>query len=110
MKGVSQGKNAKHAASAPAFGKVVTLQIYGKDKYKRTLADVRLLDRTNVNHMLVGEGWCWWYRKNASVDTVLEGLEQEAREAKRGLWSDSQPVLPWVYFRYLLAIMGVINA
>jgi len=52
-------------------------------------------DDTNVNHSLVKDGWCWWYRKYAPGDTVLEGLEKEAREAKKGLWVDSQPVPPW---------------
>jgi len=47
------------------LGGDVTLQTYGKDKYGRTLADVLLLDGTNVNHTLVGDGWCWWYRKYA---------------------------------------------
>ena len=40
-----------------------------------------LPDGTNVNQELVKEGWCWWYRKYAPGDTVLEGLEKEAREA-----------------------------
>jgi endonuclease YncB( thermonuclease family) len=77
------------------FGKEVTLQTYGLDKYGRTLADVLLPDGTNVNNELVKDGWCWWYRKYATADTVLEGLEREAREAKRGLWADPKPVPPW---------------
>jgi endonuclease YncB( thermonuclease family) len=82
-----------------AFGKEVTLQTHGYDKYKRTLAEVRLLDAIHVNHTLVNDGWCWWYRKYAPGDTVLEGLEKEAREAKRGLWVDPDPVPPWAWRR-----------
>ena len=75
--------------------KEVTRQTHGKNKYKRTLADVRLLDGTHVNHTLVKDGWCWWYRKYAPGDTVLERLEAEARESKKGLWVDRRPVPPW---------------
>jgi endonuclease YncB( thermonuclease family) len=53
------------------------------------------MDGTHVNHTLVKAGWCWWYRKYAPGDTVLEGLEKDAREAKKGLWADPQPVPPW---------------
>jgi micrococcal nuclease len=56
---------------------------------------VLLLDGTNVNQTLVEDGWCWWYWKYALGDTVLEGLEKEAREGKKGLWADPQPVPPW---------------
>lgn len=35
------------------------LQAHGHDKYARTIADVLLPDRTNVNHTLVKDGWCW---------------------------------------------------
>jgi Staphylococcal nuclease homologue len=53
------------------------------DKYTRTLGDVFLRDGTHVNHTLVKDGWCWWYRKYAPVDTVLEGLEKDARETEK---------------------------
>jgi micrococcal nuclease len=58
---------------------------------------VLLPDGTNVNHTLVEDGWCWWYRKYAPGDTVLERLEKDAREGKKGLWADPHPVPPWVY-------------
>ena len=64
-KGQAFGKKAKQAASDLAFGKEVILQTHSLDKYRRTIADVLLLDRTNVNHELVKEGWCWWYQKYA---------------------------------------------
>jgi len=94
-KGQAFGKRAKQATSELVFGKEVTLQTYGKDKYKRTIADVLLPDGTNVNRELVKDGWCWWYRKYAPGDTVLEGLENEARVAGRGLWAAPHPVPPW---------------
>ena len=73
----------------------MTLQTHGKDKYGRTLADVLLRIGTNVNHMLVKDGWCWWYRKYAPNDQELKRLESEARTAKRGLWADPYSVPPW---------------
>ena len=76
MNGKAFGLLAKHAASDLAFGKEVSVQTYGHDKYKRTLAEVYLPDGTNVNQTLVEDGWCWWYRKYAPGDTLLEGLEK----------------------------------
>ena len=96
-KGQAFGTRAKQAASALVFGKDVVLKTHGQDKYGRTLGDVFLLDGTHVNHALVKDGWCWWYRKYATAGTVLEGLERKAREGKRGLWADPHPVPPWVY-------------
>src|SRR5262245_20041737 len=94
-RGQAFGNRAKQAASALVFGRDVILQTHGQDKYNRTLADVFLRNGTHVNHMLVKDGWCWWYRKYAPGDTVLEKLEKEARKAKKGLWVDPHPVPPW---------------
>ena len=89
------GRRAKQAASELVLGGEVTLQTYGEDKYGRTIADVLLPDGTNVNHTHVKEGWCWWYRKYAPRDVILEELEMRARAARIGLWADPQPVPPW---------------
>lgn len=96
-KGQPFGQRAKQATSAMVFALEVTLTVHGKDRYRRVLAEVLLADGTNVNHALVKDGWCMWYRKYAPGDTVLEALEAEAREAKRGLWVDPEPVPPWEY-------------
>lgn len=89
------GQKAKHATSDLAFGKEVTIQAHGHDKYKRTIGEVILSDGMSLNQELVKQGWCWWYRKYAPGNTVLEGLEHEAREAGKGLWADPRPVPPW---------------
>lgn len=94
-KGQPFGKVAKWATSALVFGRTVTIQRHDTDKYNRVVADIVLADETHVNQKLVKDGWCWWYRKYAPDDPVLEGFETEAREAKRGLWIDPHPVPPW---------------
>jgi len=35
--------------------------------------------------------------KYAPGDRVLEGLEKDARETKRGLWADPNPVPAWAW-------------
>jgi endonuclease YncB( thermonuclease family) len=96
-KGQAYGKKAKQAVADLVFGKKVSLQTYGLDKYGRTIADVHLADGTNVNQRLVNGGWCWWYRQYAPGNVVLEKLEKDARDSKKGLWVDPAPVPPWVY-------------
>jgi micrococcal nuclease len=79
-----------------AFGKDVTVQTYGLDKYGRTIGDVYLPNGTLLNNELVKAGLAWWYCKY-SADQSLAQLEIEAREARRGLWQDPKPVPPWVF-------------
>ena len=89
------GRQATQLTTQLALEKVVTITDLGRDKYHWLLGDVVLPDGRVLNRELVREGFCWWYRKYAPGDTVLEGLEKEAREAKKGLWADPQPVPPW---------------
>jgi|SRR5215831_3389425 len=96
-KGQAYGKNARQAASELVFGKHVTLQTHGLDKYGRTIADVLLPDGTNVNLTLVKDGWCWWYQKYAPENVILAELQRRARRSGLGLWADPHPVPPWCY-------------
>ena len=84
-KGQAYGKRAKQAASELVFGKEVTLQTHGQDKYGRTIADVLLPDGTNVNHTLVKEGWCWLTLVNRPTDrhAVLTGVNGGQRDFSR---------------------------
>ncbi len=79
-------------------------RLTAQDKYERTLADVVLFDGMNVNHELVKEDSCWWYRKYAPGDTILEGLEKEARDTKKGLWVNPAP-----FPRGSIARLGVVK-
>jgi endonuclease YncB( thermonuclease family) len=53
-----------------------------------------LFKAETVNHDLVKDGWCWWYRKYAPAESVLEGQDKKAREAKKGLWTNPHPAPP----------------
>ncbi len=59
-----------------------------------------LLPDGNVNQKLVEQGWCWWYRKYAPRDTTLKRLEAGAREGRKGLWADPQPMPPWEWRKH----------
>jgi micrococcal nuclease len=88
------GKKAKQFTSTLAYGKEVTIQVLRKDRHGRTVGDVVLTDGTNVSRELVKAGLAWWYRQY-SKDANLGILEEDARQAKRGLWADPNPVPPW---------------
>ena len=92
------GQKAKQATSSLVFGKEVEVETHGKDKHRRTLGTV-FHDGLNVNQSLVKEGWCWWFSKSVPKDTGLKQFEQEAQDAKKGLWADPNPVPPWLYRR-----------
>jgi micrococcal nuclease len=52
-KGQAYGKKAKQAASALVYGKEVTLQTYGLDKYRRTIAEVLLSASTGQRRLVL---------------------------------------------------------
>ncbi len=58
-----------------------------------------LPDGRVLNHEIVKAGFAWWFRRYAPNDPILEGLEFQAREAKRGLWVLRDPVPPWEFRR-----------
>jgi endonuclease YncB( thermonuclease family) len=89
------GSRAKQSASDLAFGKDMTVRPRGTDRYGRTVADLILPDGTLLNQELVRLGMAWWYRQHAPDDRELARLEGEARGARRGLWSQPQPIPPW---------------
>jgi endonuclease YncB( thermonuclease family) len=65
----------------------------------RLVGEVRLADGRNLSQELVKAGLAWHDGQYAPHDTVLQQLQAEAQAAKRGLWSDPQPVPPWAFRR-----------
>jgi endonuclease YncB( thermonuclease family) len=76
--------------------KQVSVIKYGKDKYDRLIVDIILPDGKNLNEEIVRAGFAWWYHLY-SDSLLLKKLENEARAARRGLWSQPNPVPPWEF-------------
>lgn len=89
------GNNAKQFASDLCFGKKVKLSTgWKKDRNKRLLAEIILLNGKNLNKELVKNGFAWHYKKY-SKDNSYDDLEKQARKQKLGLWNDKNPTAPW---------------
>jgi endonuclease YncB( thermonuclease family) len=101
-KGQAFGTKAKQFTSQLVFGKEVTVKDHGLDnnRFKRTLGEIVLPDGRVVNEELLRAGLAWWYRKYVPNRVDLEALEQEAQQAKLGLWADPDPVPPWCYRKH----------
>ena len=87
------GQASKKALSEKVFGKDVVVIVKTKDKYGRTVGHI-LIDGRDVNLMMLEEGMAWHY-KHYDRNARLARAEDEARAAKKGLWSDGDPVPPW---------------
>lgn len=87
------GNKSKQALADMVFGKDVQVEVHGKDKYRRTLGRV-LVNGLDANAEMVRQGYAWVYRKYSKNHDLLR-LEAEARETRRGLWFDAEPIPPW---------------
>src|SRR5262245_31352735 len=89
----------KQFVSDLCYHKEVKVEVKGQDRYQRTIAEVILPDGRILNYEIVKAGLAWWFRRYAPNDPTLEGLEFQARQARRGLWSYRDPVPPWEFRR-----------
>jgi len=93
------GRQAKQFTTRLCLGKAVTVKVVTKDQYGRSVGYVTLPDGKSLNQELVRNGMAWWYEQYARGDRTLEGLQEEARKERRGLWAEKDPVAPWTYRR-----------
>lgn len=92
-KGQPWGKRAKKFTSLLVLHKTVTVLPVDEDRYGRIVGWV-FIEEINLNKALIRAGLAWHYRHYSS-DSLLTALEMEARAAKKGLWSELDPVPPW---------------
>lgn len=82
----------QHLASL-CFQKPARIVSKGTDRYRRTIADVEC-EGKDVGQEQVRAGLAWYYVKYGKGYEHLAQVEQQARDAGRGVWS-MQAVPPW---------------
>ena len=92
-KGQPYYKNAKQGLAGFIFGKEVSIISTGKDRYKRTLADV-YVGNDFINLKMIVAGFAWHFKKY-SKNKTLAAAEVQAKSNNIGLWSLPSPVAPW---------------
>lgn len=87
------GNRASQLTEKLVKGKTVTIVKSGEDQYGRTLGYV-WVDDICVNRELLKAGLAWHY-KYFNKDPELAEMENQANEAKLGIWSEPNPIAPW---------------
>ncbi|PSQ88830.1 MAG: nuclease [Bacteroidetes bacterium QS_4_64_154] len=90
---------AAKAARRLAQGKDVRAHVEEIGRYGRTVASLEV-QGSDLGAMLIRRGLGWWYREHAPRETEYARLQRQARNASRGLWSQSDsshPVPPWTW-------------
>jgi micrococcal nuclease len=93
--GQAFGARAKQFLSALIFGKQVVVQYEKRDQYDRILGVV-YLDKYDVNLYMVKSGMAWHYKYYDKTAEYAEA-EEFAREQKKGLWIDNNPINPYEF-------------
>ena len=94
-RGQAYGKRAKEFTSDFCYGQRATINITDKDRYQRLVGEVTV-DGKELNLAIIEAGFGWHYKKY-SKSKVHAAAETNARNKKRGLWSDKRAVAPWDY-------------
>jgi endonuclease YncB( thermonuclease family) len=92
------GTPSKKNLSEMVFGKDVTIVYQKTDQYGRLVGKI-VLDGKDINLEQVKAGMAWHYKEYQREQTpedrdLYATAEDEARNARRGLWQDADPVEP----------------
>lgn len=87
------GQVSRQHLAALCFQQWATISPRTRDRYGRTVADVECSGQ-DAGEEQVRSGMAWYYVKYGKGYEHLGGLESEARDAGRGLWSGGA-VPPW---------------
>lgn len=91
------GDRSRQHLAALCFRKAAHIRPQTTDRYGRTVARVECKGK-DANAEQVRSGMAWAYTRYLT-DSSIAQLEQQARAAHVGLWTDAAPVPPWEWRR-----------
>ncbi len=105
------GEAAKQSLARLVHGQRVDAHCPKRDRYGREVCSVYLGAR-DVGLEQVRSGYAWWYREYAREQApgdraAYEAAESDARQARRGLWTDPAPQPPSAFRRQHTKPRGV---
>jgi endonuclease YncB( thermonuclease family) len=93
------GDAARAGLSHLTAGKRVETRCHKRDRFGRDICAV-FVDTRDIGLEQIRHGLAWWYRDYAREQSPSEranyaAAEAAAREARRGLWQETNPTPPW---------------
>lgn len=102
------GLSATQEVQALTAGKMCMVSFIGTDLYQRMLVDLRI-DGMALDSLLIARG-CAWKNVFFATRIGLEGVEQEARKQRLGLWTCRSPTPPWIWRKFTKRNRQLFNA
>jgi len=95
------GQKSKQSLSDQVFGHEVTVESTHKDRFDRWVGKL-WLNNVDINLVQIQRGMAWHFKHYArdqpSADRAsYDHAEQQARQARVGLWQDANPMPPWQF-------------
>lgn len=95
------GKVARQHLADLLFRKPVSVEVHKLDRYARSVGTVYVAGE-DINRRQIQAGLAWHYKKYAHEQPedereVYAAAEEEARQSRRGLWRDPEPIPPWQF-------------
>ncbi len=87
------GETSRRSLSDMVLGKQVKVSSQAVDQYGRMVAHLSL-DGLDINAEQIRRGMAWEY-SHFHGNKSLVALQEEAKQAPRGLWALSDPMPPW---------------
>jgi endonuclease YncB( thermonuclease family) len=93
----------------PGMGGTAQMWVEDVDRYARLVVLLWTHDASDISGAMVRLGHAWVYDKYSVVPNTYYLTEQEARDAKLGLWSAAaaEPVAPWEWRRQRRIVKGL---